>query len=550
MLNKNQTITFTVTDISDTGEGIGHVDGITVFAANTVPGDTVEALVIKTKKTYAIAKMTKILSPSPDRVTPSCPVYSRCGGCQLQSLSYEAELRLKQKKVQDCITRIGGFSELTVPPVLGMREPAAYRNKGQFPAGEENGRNGTKEPLLGFYSSHSHRIVPTDRCEMLFPGHEEILRAVRDYLLSEKVSIYNEETGKGLLRHVLMRKGKASGELLVCLVVNGERLPRPETLWDRLKEIPGVIGLTLNVNRLRTNVILGDRLVPLFGKADLTDSIGDISFHISPMSFYQVNPDQTRVLYGLALEYAELTGKENVWDLYCGIGSISLFLAKKAGRVHGIEIIPEAVKNAEENARRNKIDNAEFYVGEAETIFPRLLAEDPSLTADVICLDPPRKGCDRRLLDTILSIAPKRIVYVSCDPATLARDLKILCEQDYRIRKIQPVDMFPRTTHVETVCLLSKLSEAKHSIDVKLDMDELDVTSAETKATYEEIKAYVLEQTGLQVSSLYIAQVKRECGIIERENYKKPKAEDANQPQCPEDKRKAIKEALIHFGMI
>jgi len=458
MLQKNQVVKLSITDVSDTGEGIGKVDGMTVFVQGAVPGDTVEALVIKAKKTYAISKVAKILKPSPDRVEPACPVAARCGGCQLSFLSYEAQLRLKAKKVKDCIERIGGFVGQVVEPVLGMKEPVAYRNKGQFPVGlSVNRETGASEPILGFYAGHSHRIIPTDSCGMLFPGHESVLQAVREYLAEEGVSIYNEETGKGLVRHVLMRKGKTTGEILVCLVGNGDKLPKAEKLWEKLQKIKGVVGLSFNTNKQQTNVILGDKIVSLFGKPAMVDYIGEVAFEISPMAFYQVNPDQTRVLYQTALDFAGLTGNEVVWDLYCGIGSISLFLAQKAKQVYGIEIIPEAIENAKANAARNHMENAAFYVGAAEEVFPRLLAENPALTADVICVDPPRKGCDETLLHTMLSMAPKRIVYVSCDPATLARDLKVLCEKDYRIEKVQPVDMFPNSVHVETVVLMSKV---------------------------------------------------------------------------------------------
>ena len=453
MFTKNQLITLTIEDITDTGEGIGHADGITVFVNRAIPGDVCKVRILKAKKTYAIGKVEELLEAAPSRIEPECPQAARCGGCQLSYMSYEEQLRLKQKKVQDCIRRIGGFTDFEVSPIIGMEKPYAYRNKGQFPVGV--GSDG--KPVLGFYAGRTHRIVPTDGCGMLWPGHEAILTAVREWMEENRVPAYSEETGKGLVRHVLMRKGFATGETAVCLVINGEKIPSGDRLWKKLSEIPGMVGLSLNVNRANTNVILGDRLLPLFGNPCITDRIGDVSFEISPMSFYQVNPVQTKVLYDTALAFAGLTGSETVWDLYCGIGTISLFLAKAAKQVFGIEIVPEAIENAKKNAAANAIANAEFFVGAAEEVFPKLVSESDRYRADVIVVDPPRKGCDAKLLETMLTMAPSRIVYVSCDPATLARDLKILCAGGYRLSKVQPVDQFPGSVHVENCCLLERL---------------------------------------------------------------------------------------------
>ena len=452
MFSKNQIITLTIGDITDTGEGIGHADGITVFVNRAIPGDVCSVRILKAKKTYAIGKVEELLEAAPSRIGPECPQAARCGGCQLSYMSYEEQLRLKQKKVQDCIRRIGGFTDFKVSPIIGMDEPRAYRNKGQFPVG----RGADGKTVIGFYTGRTHRIVPTDSCMMLWPGHEAILTAVRSWMEENGAAPYEEETGKGLVRHILMRKGFATGEIAVCLVINGEKIPAGEKLWKKLSEIPGMVGLSLNVNRANTNVILGDRLIPLFGNPCITDRIGDVSFEISPMSFYQVNPVQTKVLYDTALAFAGLTGSETVWDLYCGIGTISLFLAKAAKQVFGIEIVPEAIENAKKNAAANAITNAEFFVGAAEEVFPKLLSESDRYRADVIVVDPPRKGCDGRLLETMLSMAPSRIVYVSCDPATLARDLKILCEGGYRLVHVQPVDQFPGSVHVENCCLLER----------------------------------------------------------------------------------------------
>ena len=479
MFQKNQLVEVTIEDISDTGEGIGHVDGYTLFVGRAVPGDTVRARILKAKKTYAIAKAEEILVPAAGRVTPACPVAGSCGGCQLSYLSYEAQLKLKQKKVEDCIRRIGGFTDVSVLPIIGMENPFGYRNKGQFPvgsitAGKAESGSGDRKPVLGFYAGHSHRIVPTECCRMLWTGHEKVLAAVREYLLESGARPYDEETGRGLVRHVLMRYGAATGEVSVCLVVNGRSVPKPELLWKKLQAIPGVVGLCLNVNTEQTNVILGRETIPIFGSEKIRDYIGDVCFEISPTSFYQVNPVQMKVLYDTALSYAGLTGNEVVWDLYCGIGTISLFLAKHAKRVIGVEIVPDAVRNAKDNAKRNGIDNAAFYEGAAEEIVPGLLNEDKEglIRPDVVVGDPPRKGCEKSLLETILSMEPSRIVYVSCDPATLARDLRILSDGGYRLERVQPVDQFPGSVHVETVALIERVRNAKDFVQIGIDAEE------------------------------------------------------------------------------
>ena len=461
MFVKNQLTELKIEDITDTGEGIGHINGFTVFVSRAVPGDTVRARIIKVKKTYAIAKAEEILVPAAGRVEPECPVAGSCGGCQLSYMSYASQLMLKQKKVEDCIRRIGGFADVPVLPILGMDNPFGYRNKGQFPVGslirKEGAGDGKKEPVLGFYAGHSHRIVPTKECMMLWPGHEKILAAVREYLLTSGAKPYDEETGKGLVRHVLMRRGAATGQVSVCLVVNGRSIPKAELLWESLRQIEGVVGLCLNVNTEQTNVILGRETIPLFGSVTITDFIGDVAFEISPTAFYQVNPVQMKVLYDTALSYAGLTGQETVFDLYCGIGTISLFLARKAKEVCGVEIVPDAIRDAKENAARNGICNARFYTGAAEELVSRGCFEQgvPIPRADVVVVDPPRKGCDPALLEAILRMEPDRVVYVSCDPATLARDLKTLCADGrYALRSAQPFDMFSQSCHTECVVKL------------------------------------------------------------------------------------------------
>ena len=480
---KNELVTIEITDMGSGGEGIGRADGFTLFVKGAVVGDVIEAKVLKAKKTYGYAKIEKILRPSEHRVEPVCPVAGRCGGCQLQAMGYEAQLAWKEKKVRDCLERIGGvqFGENgSTPqflPVLGMEDCMAYRNKAQFPVGrDKNGRI-----VTGFYAGHSHAIIPSTFCAIQATVNEVICKAVCEHMEQYHIAPYEEESNTGLVRHILTRVGAVTGEVLVCLIVNGKSLPKAEVLAEKLREVVEgfsetagenetqgdkkkltMKGFCLNVNREKTNVILGNEIIPVWGDTYITDYIGEVSFRISPLSFYQVNPKQTKVLYEKALEFAGLTGNEIVWDLYCGIGTISLFLAKKAKQVYGVEIVPQAIEDAKQNAERNGINNAEFFVGAAEEVLPAKYKEsDGSMRADVIVVDPPRKGCDEALLQTVVNMEPERVVYVSCDPATLARDVKYLEEHGYRLIKAQAVDQFPMTAHVETVCLLSKLHEAK-----------------------------------------------------------------------------------------
>lgn len=572
--SKNDIVTVKIGDIGTEGEGIGKLEGFTLFVKDAVMGDVVEARLVKVKKNYAYARLEKVLTSSPLRVKPVCPYHKQCGGCQIQAMSYEAQLQFKENKVKNNLVRIGGFDQLFIEsvmePVVGMEQPWHYRNKAQFPVGtDKDGRI-----ITGFYAGRTHSIIANTDCALGVEENEPILQKVLAYMQNEKVSAYDETTGQGLVRHILIRKGFTSGEIMVCLVINGKSLPKEDRLVSTLREIPGMTSIWLNYNTKNTNVIMGTEGRVLWGQNTITDVIHrrsieeinsgkdclrydskenapqGITFAISPLSFYQVNPIQTEKLYSLALEYAGLTGEETVWDLYCGIGTISLFMAQCAKEVHGVEIVPQAIEDARKNAECNHIENATFYVGKAEEVLPRLYEEE-HIFADVICVDPPRKGCDEACLNTIIKMAPKRIVYVSCDSATLARDLKYLCENGYEIRKVRAVDQFGQTVHVETVCLLSKLHEAKHHVNVKLDMDEMDLTAAESKATYEEIKKYVAEHNdGMKVSNLYIAQIKQKHGIIERENYNKPKSERGGQPECPKEKEIAIEEALKYFQMI
>ena len=448
-VEKNQTYTMSITDIGTNGEGIGRIDGYTVFVEGALPEEVIKVLIVKTKKHFGYGKLLEILEPSPHRVTPACPVAAKCGGCQLQHLSYEGQLAFKTKKVKDHLERIGGFSGISVGYAKGMEEPWRYRNKAQFPVGGKTG-----EPEIGFYAKRSHRIIDTPVCMLQNEVNDRIVKIIRAFLAEYEIPLYDETIHRDLVRHILTRIGRRTGEIMVCLVVNGRKLPHCDVLVERLREIEGMTSIVLNVNTDQTNVILGTEVHVLWGKETIRDYIGDVQFEISPLSFYQVNPLQTQVLYQTALDFAELEGNETVLDLYCGIGTISLFFAQKAKHVFGVEIVPEAIADAKRNAALNGMNNADFAVGAAEDVIPRLY-EEKGITADVVVVDPPRKGCDSVLLDTIAAISPKKVVYVSCDSATLARDLAYLCPKGYTIEKVQVVDMFPHTVHVETVVLLS-----------------------------------------------------------------------------------------------
>lgn len=554
-MQKNDIVTADIEDIGVNGEGIGKVDGYTLFIKDAVIGDRVEAKVMKAKKNYGYARLMKILEPSEARVQPRCAFARKCGGCQIQEMSYEQQLAFKEKKVRGNLERIGGFAPELLNRVtdtaVGMDEPFGYRNKAQFPFGTDREGN----PVTGFYAGRTHDIIANTDCALGVPVNREILEIILAFMKEYRIPSYDEKTGQGLLRHVLIRYGFTTKEIMVCFVVNGSSIPHVDELIRRLCGIDGMTSITLSPNTRQTNVIMGDSYQILWGQGYITDYIGNVRYQISPLSFYQVNPVQTEKLYSLALEYADLKGGETVWDLYCGIGTISLFLAQRAGQVYGVEIVPQAIEDARRNAGINGIENAEFFVGKAEEVLPEYYEKyarehvGESARADVIVVDPPRKGCDEALLETIVKMQPERVVYVSCDSATLARDLKVLCGAGYELEKVRPVDMFPMTVHVETVALLSKLKTDKH-IDVKLEMDELDLTAAESGATYAELKQYVLDKYGLKVSSLNIAQIKAKCGIDKRENYNKAKNENVKELNCTEEKENAIKDAFKHFQMI
>ena len=542
---KNDLVTLEIEDCGIDGEGIGKADGFTVFVKDAVIGDTVTAKIIKAKKNYGYGRLMEVLKPSPYRVEPKCEFARQCGGCQLQALSYDQQLVFKTNKVKGHLERIGGFTDIPMEPIIGMDELFHYRNKAQFPVD----RNKEGKIVTGFYAGRTHNIIENRDCALGVAENKEVLDRVIAHMEKYGIEPYNEATGKGLVRHVLIRYGYFTKEVMVCLILNGNKLPKEEQLVKSLCEIPGMTSITINVNKKRSNVILGEEICLLWGQEYITDRIGDISYQISPLSFYQVNPMQTQKLYAKALEYADLHGQETVWDLYCGIGTISLFLAQKAKFVRGVEIVPAAIENAKENAKLNGLENTEFFVGKAEEVLPREYKKN-GVYADVIVVDPPRKGCDETLLETMVEMNPERIVYVSCDSATLARDLKYLCERGYELRKVCPVDQFGMTVHVETVVLLSKGEVDSKKIRVEFSLEDMDMSEFQDGATYPQIKEYVLEHTGLKVSNLYISQIKRKCGLEVGKNYNLPKSEDSRQPQCPPEKEKAIREAFKYFGMI
>ena len=591
--SKNDIVQVTIEDIGVTGEGIGKIDGYTLFVKDTVIGDVVEVKIMKAKKNYGYARLMNIITPSKDRVTPECNIARQCGGCQLQAMSYAAQLKYKQKLVSDNLQRIGGLTEgvdYEMCDILGMDTPFRYRNKAQYPVGEDKDGN----IIMGFYAGHTHSIIPCDDCLLGDENNSVILTAVRQWMKDYRVRAYNENIHKGTLRHILIRTGFHTDEIMVCLVTKKmlrkeaadglvrviERLNSGSSASDNISSGSdnntsnnsgrklNIASLVVNINKEDTNVILGRECVTLYGRPYIEDYIGDIKFQISPLSFYQVNPVQTEVLYGTALEYAGLTGHETVWDLYCGIGTISLFLAQKAEQVYGVEIVPQAIDDAKKNAEINALTNAEFFVGKAEEVLPGYYADytkeypGEHAHADVIVVDPPRKGCEQSVLDTMVQMEPERIVYVSCDSATLARDVKYLRENGYEIRKVKATDMFPMSVHVESIVLLSHKSPDS-VINVKVEFGEgddkisLDAIAERAKKyqpkpkiTYKMIQEYVEKKYGFKVHTAYIAEVKRSLGLT---MYDAPNAtEELKQlrKRPPKEKVEAITEALKYFEEI
>lgn len=542
LINKNDEIRLKIDALTNLGSGIGRYKEMAVFVDGVAVGDEIIAHIIKVKKNYAVGKLQKIIKASPDRIECDCQVSSQCGGCAYRHISYEAELREKKQAVSDVMMRIGGVGS-EAKEILHIETPARYRNKAQIPVALDKDGNIT----AGFYSKRSHRVIGNDDCLLQMPEFKNIINIIKRYVAENPVTVYDENTGKGLLRHIYLRRGWVTGQIMVCLVINGSTLPKKDRLITALTQADeNIASIVLNINKKDTNVVLGDECITLWGNDYIEDELCSLRFRISPLSFYQVNPEGTEILYGKAREYAGLAENETLLDLYCGAGTIGLTMAKNAKQIIGVEVIPEAIENAKENAAINGITNARFICddasGAAKTLF------DEGIRPDVVVLDPPRKGCSRDVLETVADMNPDRVVYVSCDSATLARDCKIFSELGYTVKEYTVVDMFPRTTHCETVVLLSQRRPDTH-IDIKIDLSELDITAAETKATYQEIKEYVFEKFGLKVSTLYISQVKAKCGIIERECYNKGEGK-SRVPQCPKEKENAIMDALKHFNMI
>lgn len=545
LVQKNEIVEMKITGMTAQGAGVGHYQGMAVFTPLTAPGDVARVRVVKAAKNYAYGRLEELVSPSADRMEPDCPCFAQCGGCCYRHITYEAELGIKAARVQDALTRIGGFRSLPVRPILGADSRDGYRNKALLPLGTK--KDGSLS--MGFYAVNSHRIVDCEECRLQPEEFNRAMAAFREWAAAYGDPVYDEATHSGRMRRLYLRKGEMTGQILACVVVNGNGLHHESELIEALKQaVPGLASVVVNSNRERTNVALGQKCRTIYGMDTIEDTLCGLRFKLSPLSFYQVNRTQAERLYEVAARYAGLTGQELLLDLYCGAGTIGLSMAGMARRLLGVEIVPQAVENARENARLNGIENAEFFCGDAGEA-ARMLAERGE-RPDVIVLDPPRKGCSPDLVRTVAEFGPKRIVYVSCDPATLARDLKLFAELGYPPVEAAPVDMFPGTAHVETVVLLSKGEIDSKKVRVEFSLEDMDMSGFQKGATYEQIKAYVLEKYGLKVSSLYISQIKRKCGLDIGQNYNLSKKEDAKVPQCPLEKEAAIMDALKHFQMI
>ena len=538
-LAKNQEHTVTIEGYGEGGMGVARIDGRVVFVHGALRGEKCRVLILKTLKSVAFAKVLEVLEPSSERITPDCPYFPRCGGCTYRHIRYEEELRLKKQRVQDNLSRIGG-SDVTVEEILGAQDTLRYRNKAQYPV--------SKDGAVGFYRARTHEVIECEHCLLVKPEADAAAEALREYMQSCRVAGYDEKTGRGLVRHLYIRSN-AAGESLVCVLVNGDKLPKEDRLVTLLRDAcPKCTGIVLGTNTKKGNVILGDRYRTLWGSDRLEDTLCGKTFRLSVPSFYQVNRVQAERLYAKAIEFAGLTGQETVLDLYCGAGTITLALSDHAKKVLGAEIVPEAIDDARENAARNGVKNAEFFCGDASDVAKKLAREN--LRPDVITVDPPRKGLAADVVESIAEMQPQRVVYVSCDSATMARDVKRLADLGYTAQRACAVDMFPRADHVETVVLLSKGKVDSKKIRVEFSLEDMDMSEFQDGATYTQIKDYVLEHSGLKVSNLYISQIKRKCGIEVGKNYNLPKSEDSRQPQCPPEKEKAIREAFKYFGMI
>ncbi|MCM1269914.1 MAG: 23S rRNA (uracil(1939)-C(5))-methyltransferase RlmD [Faecalibacterium sp.] len=543
ILKKNDEITLDITALSSQGSGIGHYEGMAIFVEGAAVGDKLLIHIIKVKSSYAVGIIKKIIKPSKARIESDCFVSEKCGGCSYRHIRYTQELAVKKQCIQDALERIGGL-DVKVDEILCCDESNHYRNKAQYPVGMDS----EGHMLIGFYAKRSHRIIDCRNCRLQPKEFEAILKIIERWSALAGISCYNEETGRGVLRHIYLRKAQTTGQTMVCLVINADDIAKKDALIQMLTSADETIcSIVLNINKSRTNVILGEKCITLWGTDYIEDILCGLCFRISPLSFYQVNAKGAEILYTRAREYAALKENETLLDLYCGAGTIGMTMAKDAKQVIGVEIIEQAIENAKENARLNGIDNMRFICSDAGGAAQTLLEE--GLKPDVVVLDPPRKGCSRQTIDAVVGMRPSRVVYVSCDPATLARDCKIFEDLGYKTEKATAVDMFPRTVHVETVVQLVRKTPDTY-VDFEVNLDELDLTVAESKATYQEIKDYVLDKCGLSVTNLNIAQIKRKLGIIERENYNFPKSDKSRQPKCTPEKERAIKAALKHFRMI
>ena len=521
------------------GAGVARLDGMVVFVQGGIRGEACDVRLTHVGRSALWGRVEEVVNPSPARIFPRCLHYTKCGGCQFRHMNYAEELEAKRIRVEDALRRLGG-AEIHVSAILGAEQVDRYRNKAQFPV--------AKGPRIGFYRPRSHDVIDVDDCLLQGEAAARLRGAVKEWMAEYSIPAYNERTFTGLVRHVYVRTNRA-GRSLCCLLVNGRGVPREAELVRALRRAePNLAGVVLGVNEKHNNVILGDSYRTLWGEDFLSDTLCGLTFRLSVPSFYQVNPAQTEVLYGKALEFAGLTGAETVLDLYCGIGTISLVMARKAGMVWGGEVVPQAVDDAIANAQRNHIENARFLCADAGEAARYL--EGEGVRPDVVCVDPPRKGLAEDVVDTIADMGPQRVVYVSCDPGTLGRDVKRFAGRDYTLKKAVAVDMFPRTAHVETVVLLSKGEVDSKKIRVEFSLEDMDMSEFQDGATYTQIKDYVLEHSGLKVSNLYISQIKRKCGIEVGKNYNLPKSEDSRQPQCPPEKEKAIREAFKYFGII
>ena len=547
-LQKNQILTLRVERLSSDGSGVAHsADGEAVFVPGTAPGDEARVRIVKDCGRYAFGILDELLTPSPDRIPVDCPVAGPCGGCSLRHLDYAAELRAKQESVLDAFRRIGGL-EVPVLDILPSPEVDRYRNKVQFPVGVD--KNGA--PCIGFYAGRTHRIVPCPDCKLQPGVLNEIGNALCAFFAQQDIRPYDEQSGKGLVRHIFLRRGAHSGQIMVCLVCTRAKLPHAEQLCTVLRgQFPAISTILLNVNAKNTNVILGGENHILYGPGYIEDTLCGVPVRLGPLSFYQVNTLAAERLYGVAAQYAQLTPDDALLDLYCGMGTIGLSMAEQCRELIGVEIVPEAIESAKANAARMGkavAAKSRFFCADAGQAATQLAAE--GLHPDIVMLDPPRKGCDEATLSAVVRMAPRRVVYVSCNPATAARDAAWLEKNGYHAEKVQPVDLFPRTKHCETVVLLSKGEVDSKKIRVEFSLEDMDMSEFQDGATYTQIKDYVLEHSGLKVSNLYISQIKRKCGIEVGKNYNLPKSEDSRQPQCPPEKEKAIREAFKYFGII